>query len=133
MEPKAMSAILIVDDYLSWRELLEAALTLDGHDVKCATNLEDARGYLVERLFDLGIFDMRLSDREYGAQGLTLLSLAHSLQPSIKTIILTGFPDSHQKEKALKTYRADLYIEKVQEGQPLDIEHLCSQIARLLA
>lgn len=128
-----MSAILIVDDYMSWRELLEAALKLDGHDVKCAANLEEARSYLVERLFDLGIFDMRLSDREYGVQGLTLLSLAHSLQPRIKTIILTGFPDSQQKEKVLKIYKADIYMEKVQEGQPLDIEYLCSQIANLLA
>jgi two-component system response regulator (stage 0 sporulation protein F) len=127
-----MGTILVVDDYLSWRELLEAALKLDGHRVKCAENLEAAQSYLAEFLFDLAIFDMRLGDREYGVQGLTLVSLAKSLQPKIKTIILTGFPDTQQKDKALKTYHADLYVEKVQDGQPLDIDYLSFQILQLL-
>jgi hypothetical protein len=50
----------------------------------------------------------------------------------IKAIILTGYPDSEQKNKAIECYHAEGYLEKVPDGTPLDIDKFSQLIFGLL-
>lgn len=115
--------ILVVDDQPNWRELLSIVLTDDGHIVKTATNSQEAIDLLQRNSFDIAILDMRLVDASpYNIQGMEVLKEAKKIQPFIKVIILTGYPDHMQKEKAVNFYRADGYYEKAPNGKPFDID-----------
>ncbi len=130
---KRSGSILVVDDNSSWRKLLYEVLTDDGHDVKKASNLKEAIKLLGIDMFDLAILDMRLVDElQNNIDGMKVLKEAKSKQPNIKAIILTGYPDSEHKEKALSFYNADGYFEKVPQGTSLDINVFSKLIFDLL-
>ena len=76
---------------------------------------------------------MRLvDDLAYNIQGMGLLQEAKKLQPAAKAVILTGYPDSAQRDKALNFYKADGYFEKAPEGEPLDIDQFSRIVFSLL-
>jgi len=54
--------ILVVDDELSMRELLEVLLTKEGYKVTCAENGRDAISRIKKTVFDLLLCDIRLGD-----------------------------------------------------------------------
>jgi len=54
--------ILVVDDELSMRELLEVLLTKEGYMVTCAANGRDAISMIKKTVFDLLLCDIRLGD-----------------------------------------------------------------------
>ncbi len=123
--------ILVVDDQQGWRELLEDILTEDGHEVKTAGNLKEASELLREP-FDIATIDMRLVDSSlYNIDGMRVLKEAKTRQPSMKAVILTGYPDPAQKDKALNFYGADGYYEKAPDGKPFDIDKFRQAIYNL--
>jgi two-component system, NtrC family, response regulator PilR len=54
--------ILVVDDELSMRELLEVLLSKEGYKVTCAKNGRDAISMIKKTVFDLLLCDIRLGD-----------------------------------------------------------------------
>ena len=54
--------ILIVDDELSMRQLLELMLTREGYDVTCAENGRKAVSLVEHNSYDLLLCDIRLGD-----------------------------------------------------------------------
>ena len=54
--------ILVVDDELSMRELLEVLLVKEGYKVTCAKNGQDAVSMINKTVFDLLLCDIRLGD-----------------------------------------------------------------------
>ncbi|MGD9232980.1 MAG: response regulator, partial [Desulfobacterales bacterium] len=54
--------ILVVDDELSMRELLEVLLSKEGYKVTCAENGRDAIERIKKTVFDLLLCDIRLGD-----------------------------------------------------------------------
>jgi two-component system NtrC family response regulator len=131
--PRKCGYILVVDDRKNWRDLLKEILQADGHTVVMASTFDEGRGLLESQHFDVAVFDMRLVDNAvYNIQGMTLLEEAKKLQPSIKAIILTGYPDPDQEARALDFYGADDYLEKAPEGKPFNIERFSRRIFKLL-
>jgi len=125
--------ILVVDDHPNWTELLSIILTDDGHKATKAANFQEAVDLLKCNPFDIAILDMRLVDASsYNIQGMEVLKEAKKLQPSIKAIILTGYPDPKQREKAMDFYKADGYYEKAPDGKPFDIDVFSREIFKLL-
>lgn len=57
-----MSHILVVDDELSMREVLEYMLNKEGYQVTCAENGGSAIGLLEKQHFDLLLCDIKLGD-----------------------------------------------------------------------
>ncbi len=55
-----MAAILVVDDHPAVGEMLEAALSMAGHQPCLASTYADARGLLLGRQFDLVVCDVLL-------------------------------------------------------------------------
>jgi len=132
-EDKMKGNILVVDDHPNWPELLSIILTDDGHKVTKAANFQEAVDLLKCNPFDIAILDMRLVDASsYNIQGMEVLKEAKKIRPSIKAIILTGYPDQKQREKALNFYKADGYYEKAPDGKPFDIDVFSKEIFRLL-
>jgi DNA-binding NtrC family response regulator len=134
MATKRTGVILVVDDHEDWCQLLSTVLTLDGHQVVTAGTFDEAKEVLKNSCFDIAVFDMRLMvDGVFGAQGMMLVVEAKKLHPSMKAIILTGFPDESQRAKALDFYHADRYLEKAPGGQTFDIDAFSQLIFDLLA
>ncbi|MCP4344117.1 MAG: response regulator [Desulfobacterales bacterium] len=131
---KPKGKILVTDDRQNWRELLDDILSGDGHEVETADSLKKATELLKNKTFDIAIIDMRLIDASpYNIDGIKVLKEAKAQQPSIKAVILTGYPDEKQKNKALNFYKADSYCEKAPDGKPFDIDEFSSQIFKLLS
>ncbi len=133
MQSKKRHNILVVDDMDSWRELVMTLLQDEGYTVFGANSFNQAKELLEQESFDLAILDMRLVDESIeNVQGLAVLREAKKIQPSIKAIMYTGYPDEEQKEKALKHYNANDFIEKVPDGGALDIDLFCEKVSNLI-
>lgn len=132
MENESQISVLVVDNEEDYRALLYEVLTKEGYRVIVTDSPEIARGLLVTASFALAIFDMRLTDSCYDVQGLDLVREAKKLCPSIKAIVLTGFPDPEQRSRALEVYMADGYYEKAPGGKSLRIEDFRQIVRDLL-
>lgn len=126
--------ILIVDDEQGWREILTEILQEDGRHIDEATNFNDAVVLFKSKHYDLAILDIRLVDESpYNIDGLRVLKeIKDSDRPMKKAIILTGYPEENQKQRALKDFKADGYYEKAPDGMPFDIEKFKKVVANLL-
>ena len=121
MNSLARQNILVVDDELPVRELMQAFLERRGyHVVTAATDLE-ALHVAGEVNFDLAIFDVALSD----ADGLELLAMFKQLYPELPVIMLTT--ESQESKKAEgKAAGAKAWITK-----PFQPSQLVDAISRL--
>ena len=79
--------ILVADDELSMRELLEYLLTKEGYRVSCAENGRRAISMIETTPFDLLICDIRLGD----ISGLEVLKAIKKINPQTVVIMISAF------------------------------------------
>jgi two-component system response regulator PilR (NtrC family) len=87
MEETIASRILVVDDELSMREILEMLLSQEGYEVVCAENGKKALEILGKKSFDLILCDIRLGD----LTGLDILRDAKKKNPDIPVILISAY------------------------------------------
>jgi two-component system response regulator PilR (NtrC family) len=87
MMPDSSPHILIVDDELSMRELLELMLCKEGYRVSCAESGKKALSLLGKMTFDLLLCDIRLGD----LTGLDVLKAAKKYTPDIPVIMISAY------------------------------------------
>jgi two-component system response regulator PilR (NtrC family) len=85
--PYAIPHILIADDELSMRELLEYMLTKEGYRVSCAENGHKAITMIESTPFDLLICDIRLGD----ISGLEVLKATKKINPQTVVIMISAY------------------------------------------
>jgi len=119
---KHAATVLVVEDDLALRELLQDELIDAGHSVIGAENAESALKILKSERIDMVVSDLRLP----GATGLELLHAATQLKPAPGFIIITAFGTVEQAVDALKK-GADDFLTK-----PLKLDHLRISVTRLL-
>ena len=85
--PYAIPHILIADDGLSMRELLEYMLTKEGYRVSCAENGRKAIVMIESTPFDLLICDIRLGD----ISGLEVLKATKKINPQTVVIMISAY------------------------------------------
>jgi DNA-binding response OmpR family regulator len=73
-----MGNILVVDDDETICELLDIALTDEGHEVRCAQTIGRALELIRERAPDVILFDMRLPDGDGGQLVARYRELPHT-------------------------------------------------------
>ena len=117
-----MSRILVVDDDLSLREVLEIALVRRGYQVSTAQNSAAAWDLLTEGQIDLVLLDLRLGQEN----GLDLLGQIRGLWPDIPVLMITAFADSQSAVTAMKLGARD-YISK-----PFELAELLQAVDRTL-
>lgn len=118
-----MAEILTLDDVRDACVLIQKILSRKGHTVHTFTEEEDAIRYVDKNHVDLAILDIKLKKMS----GIEVLAELKRLQPSIKTIILTGYPTVETARDAL-SFGANEYCVK-----PIDKQELEKKVEKILA
>lgn len=100
--------VLVVDDELSMRELLEIVLANDGYKVETVGTIEAAKEALTHRAIDIVMTDLRIgSDRD---AGMTLLQWLHENAPQIPSIMMTAHGSVESAIEAMKRGATDYVV-----------------------
>lgn len=99
--------ILVVDDDLSIRNMLNIVLKGSGYGVTTEASAESALKRLQNEFFDLIISDIKMP----GISGIELLKKIKTLQPEIPVIMITAFASANDAVEAMKLGAED-YITK---------------------
>lgn len=102
-----MAKILIVEDDLTFSQLLQGFLQKHGHEIITAASIKDALKAIAQSTFDLLLLDYRLPD----GIGLDVLINARSAGSTVPVIIMTSFNDVRTAVKAIQSGAFD-YITK---------------------
>ncbi len=105
-----MSRVLVVDDELSMRELLELFFLREGHT--CDTAKDGAEGVrrLHEQEYDLVITDLRMPK----THGMVVLEQCRDLYPETPVIVMTAFASTETAIQAMKTGAYDYFTKPFQ-------------------
>lgn len=114
--------ILLVDDELSMRELLEFMLKREGYDISSAENGQTAISMIRKKDFDLLLCDIRLGDMT----GLDVLRMAKKKNPNTIVIMISAYASAETAVEAMNEGAYD-YLPK-----PFDNEELKETIAKAL-
>ena len=101
------SRILVVDDYLDIRILLERTIRRDGHQVLAAADAESAIEMLAINPVDVVFTDVELPDQN----GLELTRTIKQMYPDTEVIVVTGHATMEVVARALRLGAFD-YISK---------------------
>jgi two-component system response regulator HydG len=102
-----MAKILIVEDDLTFSQLLHGFLQKNGHEIITAASIKDGLKAIAQNTFDLLLLDYRLPD----GIGLDVLVNARSAGSTVPVIIMTSFNDVRTAVKAIQSGAFD-YITK---------------------
>ena len=114
--------ILVVDDELSMRELLEFMLKKEGYQVSVAQNGKQAIEMLEKNRYDLLLCDIRLGDMT----GLDVLRACRQKQPNTTVVMISAYASTETAVEAMNEGAYD-YVPK-----PFDNEELKQTIAKAL-
>ena len=114
--------ILVVEDDDSFREDLIAALESEGYQVTGCANGARALELATQEPFDLVISDVRMA----GIDGLETLERFQSQQPSVATLVITGYTAEADSIRAVRLGVGD-YLKK-----PFRLDEFLSAVERLL-
>ncbi len=89
--------VLVVDDEPGMRDLLSRVLGDAGHTVDVVESGEEALVRLAGEKYDVLVVDKNLP----GIDGLTVLRLVRSHQPSLRAIMITAYPSDSSNATAL--------------------------------
>ncbi|MBW2178686.1 MAG: sigma-54-dependent Fis family transcriptional regulator [Deltaproteobacteria bacterium] len=105
--PNEKNHILVVDDELSMRELLEIMLKKEGYRVSCAENGTKAVSFLKREKVDLLLCDIRLGD----ISGIDVLKTAKKQNPHAVVIMISAFSSAENAVEAMNAGAYD-YVPK---------------------
>ena len=80
--------ILLVDDEPDVLAVCARGLSRAGYEVCAAADASQARDYLSQKQFDLAVLDIHMPDED----GISLLEHAHSVDPALSAVLITGYP-----------------------------------------
>ena len=116
------ASILVVDDDVTMRYMIDDVLTAAGYHVECAPDAQSAWNQLDDSAFDLVVTDIRMK----GLSGLALLKAAREKGLRCKILVMTGNANRTMADEAL-ALGADGFILK-----PFDnIEELLDRVKEL--
>jgi DNA-binding NtrC family response regulator len=117
-----MHKVLVVDDDLSYRDLLKGVFAERGYDVRTASESEDAMGVLPHFIPDVLIIDWMLGDQQYGA---AVASSTRELNPDVGVVFISGYP-SFPLQAAADAAGAIVWLSK-----PFHLEQIVKAVKRL--
>jgi two-component system response regulator PilR (NtrC family) len=115
--------ILVVDDELSMRELLEVLLVKEGYKVTCAKNGQDAVTMIKKTVFDLLLCDIRLGD----ITGIDVLRALREENQETVVIMISAYASTEAAVEAMNEGAYD-FVPK-----PFDNEELKKTIKNALS
>ena len=100
-----MSRILVVDDEISMRLMLQIFFNQQGHEVDLAADGNAGVQHILENEYDLVITDLRMP----GAHGMVVLDRCLELQPDTPIIVMTAYATTDTAIKAMKMGAYDYF------------------------
>jgi DNA-binding NtrC family response regulator len=117
-----MAEILSLDDVKDATILIGKILQKQGHNVHTFTEEDEAIAFAKSHSVDLAILDIKLKKMS----GIEVLALLKEYKPSLRSIMLTGYPTIETAREAI-SLGADEYCIK-----PIDREELEEKVAAIL-
>ena len=117
-----MARILVLDDVPEAVNAVRRVLEKRGHEVVGYTDENEAIDHVTDHSVDLAILDIKLKKMD----GVQVLSKLKEIRPSIKVIMLTGYPTHATVEEAMRL-GANAYCLK-----PIDRSEIESKVAEVL-
>jgi DNA-binding NtrC family response regulator len=117
-----MAEILALDDVQDATVLIGKILTKKGHNVHTFTEEDEALAYAKDNNIDLAILDIKLKKMS----GIEVLALLKIEVPTIRAIMLTGYPTVETAREAI-SLGADEYCVK-----PIDRAELEEKVEKVL-
>lgn len=117
-----MANVLVLDDVLDAVNLVKRILKASGHVVAGFTEEEEALNYARNNPVDLAILDIKLKK----ISGLEVLEELKKIIPSMRAIMLTGYPTLETAQRALKLGAAEYCV------KPIDNDELEEKVSRVL-
>jgi len=116
--------VLLVEDEMAVRELLEEMLERNGFDVESAETGEQAALIASEQPFDLLLTDIDLP----GMNGAQLSAALHERRPALAVVLMSGYPEDGALDEARPDERRVLLRKPFSTRQLVD--HLRTALAR---
>ncbi len=106
---KTKKTILLIEDSMAMRTLLDNFLRHEGYGFKALSDIPEAQEFIKTSLalLDIIILDLRLPS----GSGITLLKQIRNLSSSVPVIVLSAFDDEATKQEVLQL-GANCYIKK---------------------
>ena len=117
-----MAYVLVLDDVLDAVNLIKRILTASGHVVAGFTEEEEALNYARTNQVDLAILDIKLKK----ISGLDVLEELKKITPSIRAIMLTGYPTLETAQRAIRLGAAEYCV------KPIDNDELEEKVSRVI-
>jgi len=119
----SMARILVLDDVQEAVNAVRRVLEKRGHEVVGYTDEDQAIDHVKNHPVDLAILDIKLKKMD----GVQVLGKLKEIRPSIKVIMLTGYPTHATVEEAMRL-GANAYCLK-----PIDRSEIESKVSEVLA
>ncbi len=104
---------LVVEDDLSWQQIISEILSDCGLKVDVTTDLNDAMTRLKSQTHRLAVVDLSLSPNDHNNyDGLRVLDAIRHFDPNCRAILLTGFATVELAVMALTEYGAFTFLRK---------------------
>ena len=112
--------ILVLEDDQDLREMLAEVLEDEGYAVDTASHGEEAVAHAQQKSYDLVVADIRMD----GIDGLEALSQVRSHHPEVGSLVVTGYADDAESERASrlglggclkKPFAAEQFLEAVRD------------------
>ena len=128
-DPNADSLrLLVVDDEVGMREMLEMMLKSRGHQVTLAQSAADAMSKLSTESFDLVLSDVKMPERD----GLSLLAEIRAAQLPVTVLMMSAYVEMDTAIEAVKLGAAD-YVSKPFRAEEVMLKiHMAWERHRLL-
>ncbi len=110
---RTVKRILVVDDELSIRKVLQAMLVREGHHCDTASTGIEAVGRLGEEAYELVVTDLKMP----GMDGLELLAWCSTNTPGMPVIIITAHGTVDSAVEALKLGAYDYITKPFEQGE----------------
>ena len=115
-----MISVLLIDDEIELVKAFRTKLEYEGMEVSVAHTGASGIALLKKRNFDVAILDIRLPDQD----GVELLKIAKTIQPTLEVIMLTGYATFETAIQSMKLGAYD-YLRK-----PCELTELSSLIEK---
>jgi signal transduction histidine kinase len=115
------TSILVIDDELGIRDLLEGELTLRGYYVSTAPNGKEALKKMRERRYDIAFCDINMPD----LGGVEALAAFKQADPDMEVIMITGYATVETAVDAMKKGAYDFI------AKPFHLEELITLVRRV--
>jgi len=117
--------ILLVDDYIPSRNVLEEFLEGDSFSIYTAENGLEAIHTLKDSQFDLVITDIKMP----GANGIEVLRRAREANPDVQVILITGYASLETAIEAIKAGAYDYITRPFKlDEMKVVVENACEKI-----